>query len=319
MAKILVFVEQRNHEIKKVTYENITLARNLAHEIGDTEIVTVIIGAGDFSACSEELARYGAEKIIACTHPELARYNGQGYARVLSGVVREQGADILIMGATAMGKDLAPRIGAQLKSPVATDCIAVKWVDRELEIIRPMYAGKVRATIRFKGNIKIITVRPNVVVAEENPVRPQFSGIPVEPGALNSKTAGISMGDAKKLDVTEADIIVSGGRGLKGPENFHLVESLALKLGAAQGASRAVVDAGWRPYAEQVGQTGKTVSPSLYIAVGISGAIQHLAGMSSSKYIVAINKDPEAPIFKAADYGVVGDAFEILPKMIELL
>ena len=319
MARILVFVEQRNHEIKKITFENISLARTLARETGNNEIVAVIIGDGDFAGAAGELARFGAGKIVAYTSPDLAHYNGQGYAKVLADAIKQHDAEIVLMGATAMGKDLAPRVGARLGSPVASDCIAVNPVDGNLEVVRPIYAGKVRATVRFKSKIKIMTIRPNVVLAEEDPVSPDFSSIAAEPGTLNSQTSELVMGDSGKLDVTEADIIVSGGRGMKGPENFHLIESLAKKLGAAQGASRAVVDAGWRPYAEQVGQTGKTVSPSLYIAVGISGAIQHLAGMSSSKYIVAINKDPEAPIFKIADYGIVGDLFEVVPKMIEML
>jgi electron transfer flavoprotein alpha subunit len=182
-----------------------------------------------------------------------------------------------------------------------------------------MYAGKVRATIRLKSDKKILTIRPNVYLAEENHTSPEVISVDADPSELRTKVTEVIAGSKDKLDVTEADIIVSGGRGLKDPDNFHLITSLADKLGAAQGASRAAVDAGWRPYAEQVGQTGKTVSPSLYIAVGISGAIQHLAGMSSSKYIVAINKDPEAPIFKIADYGIVGDLFEVVPKMIEML
>jgi electron transfer flavoprotein alpha subunit len=182
-----------------------------------------------------------------------------------------------------------------------------------------MYAGKVRATIRLKSDKKILTIRPNVYPAEENEVTADVRDHQSDPGVIQSNVTEISTGSGDKLDVTEADIVVSGGRGLKGPENFHLISDLAKQLNAAQGASRAVVDAGWRPYEEQVGQTGKTVSPSLYLAVGISGAIQHLAGMSSSKYIVAINKDPEAPIFKIADYGIVGDLFEVVPKMLELL
>ena len=202
---------------------------------------------------------------------------------------------------------------------VATDCTSVTWDDADLKINRPMYAGKVRTTIKLHSEIKIITIRPNAVIAEEKPSTANVSEKTSGAADFKAIVQEIIKGAADKLDVTEADIVVSGGRGLKGPENFHLIEDLAKKLGAAQGASRAVVDAGWRPYEEQVGQTGKTVSPSLYIAVAISGAIQHLAGMSSSKYIVAINKDPEAPIFKIADYGIVGDAFEVVPKMIEAL
>jgi electron transfer flavoprotein alpha subunit len=226
---------------------------------------------------------------------------------------------MVLLGATAMGKDLAPRIAARLDAVLATDCISLQWKNDDLEITRPMFAGKVRATVKLNSEIKVVTVRPNIYLVEENPTTPQLSEKDVDPGDSKAIVTEILAGAKDKLDVTEADIIVSGGRGLKGPENFHLIEELAKKLGAAQGASRAVIDAGWRPYEEQVGQTGKTVSPSLYIAVGISGAIQHLAGMSSSKYIVAINKDPEAPIFKIADYGIVGDAFEVVPKLIDEL
>jgi len=319
MGNILVFAEQRNNELKKIAFENLTLARKLSQESGISDIITILIGSGDIGALAADLGRFGAGKIEAYTHPDLAIYNGQAYAKVLADAIKEHDAKIIVMGATAMGKDLAPRVGARLNCPVATDCISANWINGELQIVRPIYAGKVRATIRLKSDIQLFTVRPNVVVAKEAPATPKYLSHETDPGTVTSKTSEIISGDTEKLDVTEADIIVSGGRGLKGPENFHLIESLAKKLGAAQGASRAVVDAGWRPYSEQVGQTGKTVSPSLYIAVGISGAIQHLAGMSSSKYIVAINKDPEAPIFKFADYGVVGDAFEILPKLIEEL
>ncbi len=317
MGNILVFAEQRNNDLKKISFENLTLAHKLSQESGISEIITILIGSGDLAALAADLGRFGAGKVVAHTHADLGLYNGQAYARVLADAIKEHDARIAIMGATAMGKDLAPRVGARLKCPVATDCISAKWTNGDLQIVRPIYAGKVRATIRLKSDIQIFTVRPNVIVAKEAPTTPKFLSRETDPGTLASRTKEIISGDTEKLDVTEADIIVSGGRGLKGPENFHLIESLAKKLGAAQGASRAVVDAGWRPYSEQVGQTGKTVSPSLYIAVGISGAIQHLAGMSSSKYIVAINKDPEAPIFKFADYGIVGDAFEILPKLIE--
>ena len=223
------------------------------------------------------------------------------------------------MGATLMGKDLAPRVAARLDAALATDCISVEVSEGDLKIVRPMYAGKIRATIRLKSNKKLLTVRPNIYPAKENPVTAEVVEVAADPGEIKTKVTEVMAGSKDKLDVTEADIIVSGGRGLKDPDNFHLISDLADKLGAAQGASRAAVDAGWRPYEEQVGQTGKTVSPSLYIAVGISGAIQHLAGMSSSKYIVAINKDPEAPIFKIADYGIVGDLFEVVPKMLEML
>ncbi len=317
MNKILVFAEQRDGEIKKSTFEAISLAGKLANSAG-AEFVTVLIGH-DLSGVENNLAKYGAANIQKYTNENLAVYNSEGYAKVLADAVTQLGADVVFLAATAMGRDLAPRLGARLNAGVATDCVAVSLEDGELKIIRPMYAGKVRTIIKLHSDIKIITIRPNVFIAEENPAAANAQDNTVDTVDFKAVVQEIIKGAEEKLDVTEADIVVSGGRGLKDAENFHLIEDLARKLGAAQGASRAVVDAGWRPYAEQVGQTGKTVSPSLYIAVAISGAIQHLAGMSSSKYIVAINKDPEAPIFKVADYGIVGDAFEVVPKMIEAL
>jgi electron transfer flavoprotein alpha subunit len=317
MSKILVFAEQRDGEVKKVAFENLSLGKKLSTDLG-IEMVAVIIG-NNISGLEEQLGKYGASKVIACKSELLDLYQAEGYAKVLADVIADQGASIIIMGATLMGKDLAPRVATRLNAALATDCISVDASNGDLKIVRPMYAGKVRATIRLKADVKLLTVRPNVYLAEENPVTAELVNFATDPGDLKTKVTEVAAGSKNKLDVTEADIIVSGGRGLKGSDNFHLITDLANKLGAAQGASRAAVDAGWRPYEEQVGQTGKTVSPSLYIAVGISGAIQHLAGMSSSKYIVAINKDPEAPIFKIADYGVVGDLFEVVPKMIEML
>jgi electron transfer flavoprotein alpha subunit len=317
MNKILVFAEQHDGEVKKSTFEAISLAGKLANSAG-VEFVTVLIGH-DLTGVENDLAEYGATNIHKYTNENLALYNSEGYTKVLADAVTQLGTDVIFLAATAMGRDLAPRLGAKLNAGVATDCIAVSLEDGELKIIRPMYAGKVRTMIKLHSDIKIITIRPNVFIAEENPATVNTQDNTIDTVDFKAVVQEIIKGAEEKLDVTEADIVVSGGRGLKDPDNFHLIEDLAKKLGAAQGASRAVVDAGWRPYAEQVGQTGKTVSPSLYIAVAISGAIQHLAGMSSSKYIVAINKDPEAPIFKVADYGIVGDAFEVMPKLIEAL
>jgi electron transfer flavoprotein alpha subunit len=317
MSKILVFAEQRDGELKKIAFENLSLAKKLSTDLG-TELIAVLIG-NNISGLADQLGKYGATKVIVCQNDALNLYQPEGYAKILADTISSEDASIIIMGATLMGKDLAPRVTARLNAALATDCISVEVSDGDLNIVRPMYAGKVRATIRLKSDKKILTIRPNVYLAEENHTSPEVISVDADPGELKTKVTEVIAGSKDKLDVTEADIIVSGGRGLKDPDNFHLITSLADRLGAAQGASRAAVDAGWRPYAEQVGQTGKTVSPSLYIAVGISGAIQHLAGMSSSKCIVAINKDPEAPIFKIADYGIVGDLFEVVPKMIEML
>jgi electron transfer flavoprotein alpha subunit len=216
-----------------------------------------------------------------------------------------------------MGKDLAPRIAAKLDAGIAVDCIALNVEAGEIMATRPIYAGKALMDVKINSAKKVFALRPNVFSAG-TPLdqKAEVSVESVDAPNLNVKNVEIKKA-AGKLDVAEADIIISGGRGMKGPEHFGMIEELADVLGAATGASRAVVDAGWRPHAEQVGQTGKTVSPTLYIALGISGAIQHLAGMRSSKYIVAVNKDKDAPIFQIADYGIVGDIFEVVPKLIE--
>lgn len=311
--KILIYGEHRDGKIKKITFENVSLAKSLG-----VPFDVVFIGNLEENP-ADVLGKYGAENIIKVNTPGLDAYSPDGYAKVLAQMIEKQGADVLLMGATATGKDLAPRVSALLNAPVATDCIKVELDGDRLKLVRPMYAGKVHANLQLNSKVKIVTVRPNVYSAVENPVQASVTEDSVEISDVKTIVKEIISGAKGKLDVTEADIIVSGGRGLKGPENWHLIEELADLLGAATGASRAAVDAGWRPHDEQVGQTGKTVSPSLYIAVGISGAIQHLAGMSSSKYIVAINKDPEAPIFKVADYGIVADLFEVVPRMVEEL
>jgi len=311
--KIIVFAEHREGQIRKVTFENITLAKSLG-----VPFEVVLMGNTAENAV-ETLARYGAEKIIKVSLSGLDTYSPDGYAKALAELIKKEKADILMLGATATGKDLAPRVAALLDAPAATDCIHVELQGDRLKLVRPMYAGKVHANIRLNGTVQILTVRPNVYSAIESPAQPTVREENITVDEVKTILKEIVSGAKGKLDVTEADIIVSGGRGMKGPENWHLIEELASLLGAATGASRAAVDAGWRPHDEQVGQTGKTVSPSLYIAIGISGAIQHLAGMSSSKYIVAINKDPEAPIFKVADYGIVADLFEVVPRMIDEL
>lgn len=308
--KALVFAEHSNGKLRKVAFENVSLVKRLGIAFD-----CVVIGNALDSAA---LGNYGAEEVLHFNNEKFNTYSPDGYAKIIADTMASQNADLLIMGSTAMGKDLAPRVAAKINAAVATDCTKIELEGDTLKIIRPMYAGKVQATIKLTSPKKVITVRPNVYPAIENGATAHVS---TKSSDVDFKTvvAEIVSGAKSKLDVTEADIVVSGGRGMKGPENWHLIEGLAEVLGAAHGASRAAVDAGWRPHDEQVGQTGKTVSPSLYVAVGISGAIQHLAGMSSSKYIVAINKDPDAPIFKVADYGIVADLFEVIPKMIDEL
>ncbi len=309
--KILIYAEQREGQLRKIAYENITLAKQL-----NQPFEVAVIGS-EVEGIADQLGKYGAEKVVFYKNAGLSNYSPDGYAKILADAVKAQGADVLLMGATATGKDLGPRVASILNAAMATDCTKVEVEGDNLRIIRPMYAGKVLATVRLTSPVKVVTVRPNVYGAVEAPASASVQEEAVDTADFTTVVKEIISGAKGKLDVTEADIIVSGGRGMKGPENWHLVEGLAELFGAATGASRAAVDAGWRSHDEQVGQTGKTVSPSLYVAVGISGAIQHLAGMSSSKYIVAINKDPDAPIFKLADYGIVADLFEVVPRMIE--
>lgn len=313
--KILVFLEQRDGEVKKTSYEAVNFAGLISQSTG-SEIEAVVLGD---EIGSITLPGNTVQKIMHIKNKDLALYSSSGYSDVLVNYINESSAKTIIFSDTAMGKDLAPRVAAKLNAGLAVDVTEVKSEGDQIIFTRPVYAGKALIDFKVTADISVITVRPNIFKADD-----EAGGqveIEVKEAAevnLASRTAEIKK-LAEKLDVAEADIIVSGGRGLQNPENFNLIEELADVLGAAQGASRAVVDAGWRPHSEQVGQTGKTVSPTLYIAIGISGAIQHLAGMRSSKYIVAINKDEEAPIFQIADYGIVGDALEIVPALIEEL
>jgi electron transfer flavoprotein alpha subunit len=249
--------------------------------------------------------------------PRLSFCASSAYAKIIAAAAKKCGAETVFLPATAMGKDLAPRVAVRLEAGLASDCTALTVEGDKIVATRPLYAGKALAQLTITSSCKVFTLRPNVFAAGEpgsSPAHVESLGVDITDQDLACHVRELKQSSGK-LDVAEADIIVTGGRGLKGPENFPMIERLAELLGGAVGASRAVVDAGWRPHDEQVGQTGKTVSPNLYIAVAVSGAIQHLAGMSSSKYIVAINKDKDAPIFQVASYGIVGDAFEIVPAL----
>ena len=267
---------------------------------------------------ADELASFGASTVVVAEDASLGAYATEVFARVVTDAVRDAGADVVLMPFTAMGKDLAPRVAARLDAGLASDCVALAVKNGRIEARRPVYAGKAYATVRFASAIQIATLRPNVFALAS----PKAGGTaeivkaPVD-ATPRAKVVAVETTSGGKVELAEAQAVVSGGRGLKGPEHFHMVDELAQAFGAAVGASRAVVDAGWIGHDSQVGQTGKVVSPNLYVACGISGAIQHLAGMSSSKVIVAINKDPEAPIFKAATYGIVGDVFEVMPRLTE--
>jgi len=317
MAKILAFIETRDNQIKASGFETVSEAVKLAKEL-QCEAEALVIGDNAVSSANE-LGKYGISKVIAVENQRLNKYSTTAFAKIAAEICRQKGFDIILLSATAMGKDLGPRVSAKLEAGLAADVIDLKVENGDVIATRPVYAGKAIIDIKITSSIKMFSLRPNVFKAEKvEESTPELEKVSIE---LNDTDFGVQVNEVtvsnEKIDVAEANIIVSGGRGLKGPENYHLVEELAKVLGAGVGASRAVVDAGWRPHSEQVGQTGKTVSPTLYIAVGISGAIQHLAGMSTSKCIVAINKDKDAPIFGIADYGIVGDVFEILPVLTE--
>lgn len=314
LKKILVFLEQRDGKIKKSSFEAVSLAYKLSDESG-SEVSALAVG-NEIENISDT-ASYGIGNVYHYKNPSLASYSASAYSEILSSHIKENQVDTLILSNTSVGKDLAPRISIKIEAGIIVDCINLYFADTELTAKRPVYAGKAFIETKLLSDKKVFTIRPNVFKANkiEKSFQQNIILKEVEKPNLKTRVTGTKKSDGK-IDVAEAEIIVSGGRGMKSPENFKLLEELADVLGAAVGASRAVVDAGWRPHSDQVGQTGKTVSPSLYIAVGISGAIQHLAGMSSAKCIVAINRDKDAPIFSVADYGITGDLFDIVPALI---
>jgi electron transfer flavoprotein alpha subunit len=314
---VLVFIEERQGSVKKSSLEALAAARGLAGNSGD-HVTAVCIGAGEPPA---NLAHHGADVVARVSHELLATYSAEGFTSALTQLAARKEPRIILGSATAMGRDFLPRVSARLRVGLAQDCTEILAVANGLECVRPMFAGKALARVRLTGVPAMATLRPNVFSAGE-PDTSRSAQVEeftpdLSPSDIHARVSGVEAAAGQKIELTEANIIVSGGRGLKGPENFPIIQALADALGGAMGASRAAVDAGWIDHQHQVGQTGKTVSPTLYIACGISGAIQHLAGMSSSKYIVAINKDPEAPIFKLADYGIVGDLFSVVPALTE--
>ncbi len=314
MKKILVVLEEKNGKIKRSSAEALTAALSWN--------ATVVGVSWSATSLAQEAAQYGLTDYVQLRHALLADYSSQAAAAAIAQCAQAEGADAVVLSANSTGKELGPRIAVRMQAAFIPDCIAVDNSADGVTVQRPIVAGRAIEQIKPLTASVVLTLRPNVFTSRTL----------AQPAAITERAFDATLDDSSKkvvvrqivrnegkLDVLEADTIVSGGRGMKGPEHFNLVEDLASVLGAAVGASRAVVDAGWRPHAEQVGQTGKTVSPKLYVACGISGAVQHLAGMSSSKVIVAINKDKDAPIFKVADYGIVGDVFEVLPRLTKEL
>ena len=316
MPNVLAFAEARGGELRKVAFEAITLARSLAG--ADGEVHAILVGASGVGAKSASLGAHGAATVFVTEHAAFANYNPEATAALVSERARAGGYRAVVFSASAQGKDLAPRVAAKLGVPVAMDVTAAEFEGDALVVKHPMYIGKVVATARLVAAPAIVSLRPGAIapVVSERTARVETAPPVGDPSTSRVVVTETIRGDAKKLDLGEAPVIVSGGRGLKAAEHFKLVEDLADAFGnAAVGATRAVTDDGWRPHSDQIGQTGRQVSPNLYVAVGISGAIQHLAGMRTSKTIVAINKDPEAPIFKIADYGIVGDVLEVVPAL----
>ena len=317
MSHVLAVLEQRDGALRKVSHEVVTGARRLADALGGN--VDVLILASGAVKGAEQVGRFGADKVITLTNAAFGTYAPEGYARAIAQRAKSGGYGAVVFAASATGKDLAPRVAARLGRPLAQDVTDVAVEGGAVTAIRPVYAGKALLKLKITGTPAMISLRPSVFTPVERPRAGAQETAPVDGSAGRVVVKQIKAAEAGTLDVAEAPIIVSGGRGLKEPANFKVLEELAAAFAgrAAVGASRAVVDAGWRSHADQVGQTGKTVSPTLYVAVGISGAIQHLAGMRTSKVIVAINKDKDAPIFKVADYGIVGDLFEVVPRLTE--
>ena len=316
MAKgVWIVAEQREGALRKVSFELASTARKLADQLGE-EVGAVLLGSG-VEAMAAQLGKYGVDKVFVADNPALEPYTTDAHAAAVAKAVKENDPSILLLGASMQGKDLSARLVGKLATGMATDCTDVKIADGKLLAIRPMYAGKCFGEVVVTGTPQMASLRPNVFTIVENAKAGAVVKFDpaLDAAQLKTKVLEVQKEAAGKIDVSEANIIVSGGRGMKGPEGYAILEELAKLLSAAVGASRAAVDAGWRPQSDQVGQTGKVVSPNLYIACGISGAIQHLAGMSSSKYIVAINKDADAPIFQRADYGIVDDLFKVVPAL----
>jgi electron transfer flavoprotein alpha subunit len=309
--KVLIFAEFSHGKLKKGAFELLTAAKG-----NDVSLVAIGTGAKDAAASAKG---WDLKNLYVADGEALKFYNAELYAGILSDLIQKETPDVVLGSSTMLARDVFPRVAARTASGFASDCTELSLAG-DLKVRRPLYAGKCTAGVKFQNcTTKIILMRPNQlpVAAASGDTLPGIEDLAVPSASGKTTVKDVIKGQSEKLDLTEADVVVSGGRGLKGPEHFKMLEDLASTVGATVGASRAVVDAGWVPHSMQVGQTGKTVAPSLYIACGISGAIQHLAGMSGSKVIVAVNKDPDAPIFQKATYGIVGDVFEVVPKLTE--
>jgi electron transfer flavoprotein alpha subunit len=320
MGSILVFAETRGVELRKVATEAVSLGRRLADASGGGEVHALIAGPPGVAQKSDVLGRHGADVVLAVEHQALATFARESIAATIAARAKSGAYRAIVLGFSAQGRDLGPRLAAKLDAPLVSDIIDVELTGDSATVKHPGYANKVIITLVVTGSPVLLSIRPSAFSAVESPRTARVESVAPasDPAASRIKVTQVIEGSKGRPDLADAPVVVAGGRGLKAPENFKLVEDLADAFGnAAVGATRAVTDEGWRPHADQIGQTGRQVSPQLYVAVGISGAIQHLAGMRTSKTIVAINKDKEAPIFKVADYGIIGDVLEVVPALTQ--
>jgi electron transfer flavoprotein alpha subunit len=318
MANVFAFVETRGTDVRKVGLEAVTAARMLAEKSGGGEVHALIIGPPGIAAKAAQVGQYGADAVVVVEHAGLANYSPEVATATAADRIKSGGYRAAVFSTSAQGRDLAPRVAARLGVSVVTDVLSFEIEGDSIVVRHPMNIGKIIATIAIAAKPAIIAMRPNVIAPAQNAKAGKVENAQpsIDPATARVKVIETRTGGGGKLDLAEAPVVIAGGRGLKAAENFKLVEDLASAFGnAAVGATRAVTDDGWRPHSDQIGQTGRLVSPELYIAVGISGAVQHLAGMRTSKTIVAVNKDKDAPIFKVADYGIVGDVFEVIPAL----
>jgi len=313
--KVVVLGEAREGALRNVSLEAIAAAKTVA---GGGEIVGLLFG-DTVQTLGEEMIKYGADRVVTVEHPHLKHYTSDGFGQAFMAVYEQEKPEAIVFGHTALGKDLSPKIASKLASGLVSDVTAIEGEGDDAVFVRPIYSGKAFEKVKNKDGLLFITVRPNNIepLAKDDSRTGDVSSISVDITNLRSVISEVVRKSTEGVDLSEAKVVVAGGRGVKSAEGFAPLEELAQLLGGAVGASRGACDADYCDYSLQIGQTGKVVTPDLYIAAGISGAIQHMAGMSNSKVIVAINKDPEANIFKVADYGIVGDLFEVIPMMIE--
>lgn len=311
--KALVLAEAREGALRNVSFEAIAAAKQL------TDDVTAVVIGDHVQSLAQELGEYGASRVLVVEDDRLKHYTPDGYGQVLRQLIEQENPEMIVLGHTALGKDIAPKLAARLDAGLISDVVSIEGTGRDAEFVRPIYSGKAFEKVKFKDSVMFFTIRPNNIDAL---ARQAGASVSIETPAVELKDLAMIVKEVVrkatgKVDLAEAKVIVAGGRGVKSEDGFKPLEELAELLGGAVGASRGACDADYCDYALQIGQTGKVVTPDLYIACGISGAIQHLAGMSNAKVIVAINKDPEANIFSVADYGIVGDLFDVVPMLTE--